>query len=179
MNVVNVILEKDGMAMNSDLDAKFGRERARIDTDQDEGRRGRLPSYADSKGVHDRALHLLLEQVSVHGGTNNVLPDPIKTVDAEGSQLLGFEVRLRTCGPHPDVGIGASDKAGLGGKAIEVMLCLDLGWNVGSIGRRVRDGVASHGYEDGGMDVLVGLQHPSPPGWAPRGSRHPEGVSLF
>jgi len=146
VNVVDVVLEKDRMAINSDLDAKVGRESARVHSDQDECGRGRLPSYADSKGVQDRPLHLLLEQVTFHGRTDGILPDPVKAVHAERSQLLGFEVRLRTRWLHPDVGAGASDEAGLRGKAIEVILCLNVGRDVGSIGRRVRDGMVGQAY---------------------------------
>ena len=49
MNVIDVALEKDRIVINTDLDAKFGRECARADSDHDECRR-RLPSYADPKG---------------------------------------------------------------------------------------------------------------------------------
>ena len=134
VNVVDIVLEKDRSAMDGDLDAKFGRESAMVDPDQDDGGRGRLASYADSEGVQTRVLHLLIEQVTIHGRTHSALPDLIETVRAEGNQLLWVEVRLSARRLHPDVGVGASDKEGLRGKAIEVIIRLGLGRNVGSIG---------------------------------------------
>ena len=153
VDVIDIVLEEDRSAMDNDLNAKFGRESAMVDSDQDEGGRGRLANYADSEGVENRALHLLLEQVTTHSRTDSVLPDLIETVRPEGSQLLGNQVRLGTRLLHPDVGAGASDKVGLGGKAIEVMLRLNLGRNVGGIGVRVRGSVVGKAYGDGGMDV--------------------------
>ena len=39
---------------------------------------------------------------------------------------------------------------------MEVMICLVLKRNAGSICRRVKDSVVEQVYEDDGMDVLVG-----------------------
>lgn len=100
--------------MDSDLDAEFGRQRARVDSYKDDGGRGRLANYPNTQRVHAGALNPLPLEVQVHGGTDSLFPDSAERVRSERSQLLGIQVGFRTRRPHPDVGTGASDKAGLG-----------------------------------------------------------------
>ena len=142
--------------MESNLDAKFMRECAMIYSDQDEGRGRRLTGYTDSEGVQKGALYLHLKQVAIQGRTDSVLTNPIESVRTERGQLLGVEVCLRTCWFHPDVGAGASDETGLRRETIEVMLRLDLGRDVRSIGRWSGFIVA---IQDCGFDVLFCGRH--------------------
>lgn len=67
VNIVDTVLDKDRSAMDNDLNAKFVRKRARVDSYEDDSRRGRLDSYPDAKWVHAGTLNLLL-YISIHGG---------------------------------------------------------------------------------------------------------------
>ena len=153
VNVVNIIIDKDGAATDSDLDAELVRERARVDSYEDDGGRGSLARCADAKGCHTGASDLLLLQITIHGGTDSPLPDLVKTMRAERRQPLGDQISLSTREPHPDVVAGASDQAGFGRQPIVVVRRFDVGGSVGSTGRRIGDDVVEHGYEDGGHGI--------------------------
>ena len=155
MNVVNTVIDKDGVATDSDLDAELVRERVRIDSYEDDGGRGSLASCADAKGCHTGAPDLLLLQITIHGRTDSPLPDLVETMRAERRQPLGDQISLSTRGPHPDVAAGASDQAGLGRQSIVVVCRFDIGGSVGSTGRRIGDDVVEHGYEDRGNGVFL------------------------
>jgi len=70
------------------------------------------------RGMHEGALHPLLEQVAIHGRTNDILPDGIQRVSAKNTELLRLEIGLRTSGLHPDISAGARNHARLGREPI-------------------------------------------------------------
>jgi hypothetical protein len=79
-NIVDTVLEKDISTMKSDFNSKFGRERARVDTYEDDGGRRKLASYPDAKGDHACALNSLLLKIKIHGRTDSLLPKCVKRV---------------------------------------------------------------------------------------------------
>ena len=60
VHVVNTILEKDGLAMNSNIGTSLGRKSTMVDTHYDHNRRGKPVNGADSEEIKDCTLHLHL-----------------------------------------------------------------------------------------------------------------------
>lgn len=143
-NVLDVVSSEDRSAMHDDLEAFFGRERVAVDANHDDGRRAGLTDYAETEGMHKRTAHLLLEQVRVHGRTDDILPDVIKTVRTESRELLWLEIGLRAGRLHPDVSTGACDHTRFGREAIEIVFGLDWRRDVRSIGGWGRNVVIHH-----------------------------------
>jgi hypothetical protein len=107
-----------------------------------------LTNVAETKRMHDGALHLLLEQVGIHGRTDDILPGVIKMMSTENCELLRSEVGLRAGRLLPDVGARARDHARPGREAAKITLGLDWRWDVRSIGRRNRSARAGHARKD-------------------------------
>lgn len=83
VNIANTVCGKDRTAVNSDLDADVGRERARINANEDDTVRGRLTGYSNAKRGHAGTLDPLILHRAPHGGTNSVLPDLLEQMRAE------------------------------------------------------------------------------------------------
>ena len=98
----------------------------------------RLTNGANADGEQNRALYLLLAQLCVYSRAHSTLPGlAIKLVRAERRQLLGIKVCLRTRRLHPYFRVGSSNEAAVqvGGKALKVVLGLDLRRNVWRAGQ--------------------------------------------
>jgi hypothetical protein len=104
--------------------------------------------------MHKGALHLLPEQVSIHGRTDDILPDVIKTVSTEDRELLRLEIGLGAGRLHPDVSAGACNHASSGRETVKIELGLDWRRDIRSIGRRGRNVVAGHANEKRRDDVV-------------------------
>lgn len=144
VNVFDLVFLEDRSAMDDDPEAEFGGERVAVDANHYDGGRGGLTGYAETEGMHKRTPHLLLEQVRLHGRTDDILPDAIKTVRTENRELLRLEIGLGARRLHPDVSTGACDHASLGRETIEIVFGLDWRRDVRSIGRWGRNAVARH-----------------------------------
>ena len=67
------------------------------------------------------------------------MQDSTERMGLERNELLELEVRLHTPRLHPNIGVGASDKARLGRETVWVVFGLDFGWKIGR--GRIRDQV--------------------------------------
>jgi len=145
VNIADAVIDEDRAALDGHLDALLGRERARLNSNEDDGGRGRLAGYADAKGGHTVILDPLLLQITIHGGTDSALPDLVKRMRAERPQLL------RTLRPLPDVATRARNQAGPGRQSVKVGGRFEVGRRVG---RHLRDYVVDQGYVDTGQGDL-------------------------
>jgi hypothetical protein len=127
VNIVDAIITEDRAALDGHLDALFGRERARLNSNEDDGGRGRLAGYANAKGGHTVTLDPHPLQMMIHGRTDSALPDLVKTMRAERRQLLEVQRSFRILRPLPDIGTRTSNQAGPGWQTVEVVSGFEVG----------------------------------------------------
>lgn len=136
VNLVERVVFKHSLALNSGLNAILGSKGAWDYPDPDDKGRRLLASFTNTDGVETGALHPHFVEIVTHSATERGLPVCFERVQASGLTFLGHEVRLRTLRLDPEVVTRARNQDELRVYPVVEILALDgrgYEWGSGSI----------------------------------------------